>query len=195
MVSCMSFVLSPSLLSFHRYVKLPIGHAGHECVDYAAANVPGLIMAALKNLISTNAVAVDSVSTLLQSTLKSFDDSLISDLNSIHPSFPFSGGEHLSDLTDEQIRAIINDGDPETGLPNEEKGLKGENIQKVLRCMRGSTALVVLIDPKEENVWCCSLGDCVAGGFPSVVVLVWFMFETGCSTQCYAPRKTPLRLL
>ena len=141
-------------------------------------------MAALKNLTSTNAVTVDSVSTLLQSTLKSFDDSLISDLNSIHPSFPFSGDGHLSDLTDEQIAAIINDGDPETGLPNKEKGLKGENIQKVLRCMRGSTALVVLIDPK-EHVWCCSLGDCVAGGFPHdyIVIFLGLTIKICCITQ------------
>ena len=61
----------------------------------------------------------------------------------------FPGGEASIDkMSDEEIKAIINDG--------------GRNAAIVSRCMRGTTLLIALIDPHYENLWVASLGDCVA---------------------------------
>jgi pyruvate dehydrogenase phosphatase len=60
----------------------------------------------------------------------------------------------IEELSDDQIDAIVND--MESG---------GVNNAKVLRGLRGSTALVSLVDPSGENLWVASLGDCQAGSF------------------------------
>lgn len=59
--------------------------------------------------------------------------------------------ESLRTLSDEEIRQVIND--THTG---------GKNALKVRRGMSGSTVLISLVDPKHENLWVASLGDCVA---------------------------------
>lgn len=61
----------------------------------------------------------------------------------------FPDAAALEEMLDEQIRGVINDGGPRSAA--------------VLRCMRGTTVLVTLVDPKKENIWVASLGDCVAG--------------------------------
>jgi pyruvate dehydrogenase phosphatase len=61
----------------------------------------------------------------------------------------FPDAAALEDMLDEQIRAVINDGGPRSAA--------------VLRGMRGTTVLITLVDPKKENIWVASLGDCVAG--------------------------------
>lgn len=58
----------------------------------------------------------------------------------------------LASLTDEQIKSTIN-------------GPSNPNNLAILRCMRGTTALVSLIDPKKENLWVASLGDSQAGAY------------------------------
>jgi pyruvate dehydrogenase phosphatase len=53
------------------------------------------------------------------------------------------------DIPDEEVKNIIND--------------DGHNVATVLRCMRGSTALVAITDPSKSNLWVASLGDSAAG--------------------------------
>lgn len=55
----------------------------------------------------------------------------------------------LMDIPDEDVKNIIND--------------DGHNVATVLRCMRGSTALVSITDPSKSNLWVASLGDSAAG--------------------------------
>jgi pyruvate dehydrogenase phosphatase len=55
----------------------------------------------------------------------------------------------LMDMPDEDVKNIIND--------------DGRNVATVLRCMRGSTALVSITDPSKSNLWVASLGDSAAG--------------------------------
>lgn len=51
---------------------------------------------------------------------------------------------------------------------------KGEEGRaKVWRALRGSTVLVVLVDPGRENVWVVSLGDCAAGEWVFWGCLFW----------------------
>ena len=143
------------------------GHAGHETVDYTAAHLVPFLKSALQPVLARdpntppdpdsmiarfgNAI----ISTVLASAIHAFDESLAQALKDLFP-----GVDALETMSDEEIRAVINDSDGEVG--GDGKGM-GENMLKVLRCMRGTTALVALLDPKRENLWVAGLGDCSAG--------------------------------
>lgn len=62
------------------------------------------------------------------------------------------GLDALADLDDDAVRAIVND---------REDGMQA--YAKVRLCMYGTTALVVLVDGRGENLWVANLGDCQAG--------------------------------
>ena len=76
----------------------------------------------------------------MKSSIEAFDKSIVDDLMAILPS-------NLEDLEDEEAEKIAND---------------ERNAQTILRCMRGSTALIILVDPSRENLWVANLGDCQA---------------------------------
>lgn len=84
------------------------------------------------------------VERLLQSTIAAIDDQMAADLVALFPD-----QDALEMLSDEDVKRVIND--------------SGENSAKVLKCMRGSTVLVSLLDPARKNLWVASLGDCQAG--------------------------------
>ncbi|KAF8498824.1 protein serine threonine phosphatase 2C [Gautieria morchelliformis] len=128
------------------------GHAGHETVDYAMTNLPLKVKSKLEALLeetegATEPPSSDMVSSLLGDTISDFDDSLLEDLLALFP----GGFEGALKLSSEEVEDIINDAD---------RG--GHNIKKVHRCMRGSTALISLLDPPGENLWVANLGDCEA---------------------------------
>lgn len=58
----------------------------------------------------------------------------------------------LENIHDSTLQATIND--------------DGPNIAVLLRCMRGTTALVSIVDPGKANLWVASLGDSAAGMDP-----------------------------
>lgn len=93
----------------------------------------------------TTPLALSTVSSLLQSSIQAIDDTLT---NAVKELFPDEVA--LAAFTDEQIKSTIN-------------GPSNPNNLAILRCMRGTTVLVSLIDPKKENLWVASLGDCQAG--------------------------------
>jgi pyruvate dehydrogenase phosphatase len=126
------------------------GHAGHETVDYTVATLPSLVKSSLISAldISQGNLPSTTVSNILVTEISAFDESLTQDLLDLFP----GGTETLSKLSDAEIRAIINDMDS-----------GGKNLAKVLRCMRGSTCLISLIDPVQSHLWVASLGDCQAG--------------------------------
>ena len=39
----------------------------------------------------------------------------------------------------------------------------GKVYNATIRCMRGSTAIIALVDPGGSNIWVANLGDCQAG--------------------------------
>jgi pyruvate dehydrogenase phosphatase len=88
---------------------------------------------------------------VIQAALTEFDEALVADLQALIP----GNAETLAKMGDDEIKTIINDGDG------------GENNVKVLRCMRGCTALVALVGPERENLWIANLGDCQAGERPT----------------------------
>ncbi|KAG1735080.1 protein serine threonine phosphatase 2C [Suillus paluster] len=123
------------------------GHAGEEAVDYVTKELPLSIHAALAKALTdagTTPLAPSTVSTLLQSSIQAVDDALT---DAVKQLFPDEAA--LAALTDEQIKSIIN-------------GPTNPNNLAILRCMRGTTALVSLVDPRKENLWVASLGDCQA---------------------------------
>jgi pyruvate dehydrogenase phosphatase len=125
-----------------------LGHAGDETAELAVKTLPSDLQDRLgKALASRSSDITSIVPAVIQETLTSFDESLVSDLKSIFP----GGIDEIQKLSDAEIKAVINDSD---------RG--GVNNAVVLRCMRGSTALISLIDP-HHNVYVASLGDCQAG--------------------------------
>lgn len=127
------------------------GHAGHDTVDYTIERLPSLLKDSLAStLASSPSATVQEISDVLSTSISRFDQSLVDDLLSIFP-----GGEsRIAEMRDEEISALIND---------KERG--GRNAAILARCMRGSTALVALVDPRAENLYVASLGDCMAGVF------------------------------
>jgi len=128
------------------------GHAGHDTVDHAVKELPSLVKSALTELISSNSLAkptllVKEISDILSQTIAAFDDAIMKDLLDLFP-----GGEtQIAGMSDEEINDLIND-----------QASGGKNAQTLARCMRGTTALITLVDPTRENMWVANLGDCVA---------------------------------
>lgn len=90
----------------------------------------------------------EAVSKLLASTITTFDERIGQALLALFP----GGDSQVAKMSDYEIKELVNDQD---------RG--GANAAILARCMRGSTALVTLVDPARENLWFANLGDCVAG--------------------------------
>ena len=131
-------------------LNTPSGHAGGETVKHVAENLPGQLQSALIRLLVGSEWRIDpvSISNLLSEVIVSYDDSLTNDLYDLFP----GGVEELGKLSDDEVKAVIHD-----------SAAGGPNHAKVARCMQGSTVLVSLLDPNNDNVWVASLGDCQAG--------------------------------
>lgn len=113
--------------------------------------LPPLIQTFLATALTNangNALTPTTVSNLLVKTIADFDKSILQDFLDLFP----GGTNAIHTISSAEISTIIND--LESG---------GANHIKVLRSLQGSTALVSLVDPKEENLWVASLGDCQAG--------------------------------
>lgn len=132
--------------------KHVLGHAGHETADYLVDALPAVTEKLLKSSLSEAAADGSlppiSVSEILVKAIAEVDDTITRDILNLFP----GGPESIQELSDEQIDGIVNDFDS-----------GGVNNAKILRGLRGSTVLASLIDPKRENVWVASLGDCQAG--------------------------------
>jgi len=120
------------------------GHAGHETADYACENLPEFLKCELTAVLEKDPTPTSQViSDVLTAAILSFDDGIGQALLDI---FPSPGA--VKAMSDEEIRKIVND--------------DGPNSKVVLRCMRGTTVLVALVDPTNTNIWVASLGDCAA---------------------------------
>jgi pyruvate dehydrogenase phosphatase len=81
---------------------------------------------------------------MLKKTFEMFDKALLDDLYSVLP-------KDFETLSDVELKKIIND-----------QATGGKVYSTVIRCMRGSTAIVSLLDPNRINLWVANLGDCQA---------------------------------
>ncbi|KLO19449.1 protein serine/threonine phosphatase 2C, partial [Schizopora paradoxa] len=133
------------------------GHGGHEAADYTVQALPSQIRSALSSYLSSSstgahassssAVEPEAISKLLASTITAFDERIGQALLALFP----RGEAQVATMSDEEIDELMND---------QEKG--GTNAAILSHCMRGTTALVALVDPARENLWVVNLGDCIA---------------------------------
>lgn len=118
---------------------------GHETVDYTSSSLPLCIQSQLSTLLAGCLQPEPSlISDILSRAISTFDAAIGQELINLFPD-----QELLSRMSDKEIRAIIND--------------SGRNSMPVALCMRGTTALISLVDPTKSNIWVASLGDCAAG--------------------------------
>ena len=125
------------------------GHAGAEMADHTVQNLPSHVRDALEAFVKAgvqkeNASYSSDISIVLSKAISEFDDASLAELQSLFP----GGLEEIATLSDKEISNIVN---------------SPENLPKVVRGMRGTTALLSLVDPSGENLWVASLGDCQAG--------------------------------
>lgn len=129
-----------------------IGHAGHQLADHTVEVLPVLVRSALSTALEDTSLVepanggsfVATISAVLSSTIAAYGKSIADDVIALFP----GGVEEISNMSDEEISARIN---------------TEENLPKVVHGMKGTTALVSLMDPGCHNLWVASLGDCQAG--------------------------------
>ncbi|KJA21094.1 hypothetical protein HYPSUDRAFT_141358 [Hypholoma sublateritium FD-334 SS-4] len=126
------------------------GHLGDVTVEHVSHHLPIIVREFLIEEEAANpgvTPAADIISACFTKAITAFDDAIAHDVLDL-----FGGSvDKLDDYTDSQIREIIND---------QHKG--GANWQKARLCMYGTTALVALVDPENQNLWVANLGDCEA---------------------------------
>jgi len=134
--------------SSHRLIP-PIGHLGDVTVEHVAHHLPIVLEEALQKAYATKRHSLSDpsfISALLSTSILAFDEAMASDVLDL-----FGGLEGLSKRSDAEIRRIIND-----------QHLGGENFRKTRLNMYGTTAIIALTDPKHDNLWVASVGDCQA---------------------------------
>ncbi|KAF8188343.1 phosphatase 2C-like domain-containing protein [Pholiota molesta] len=126
------------------------GHLGDVTVEHVSHHLPIIVREFLTEAETANpgvSPAHDIISGCFNKAITAFDDAIAHDVLDL-----FGGSvEELDNYTDAQIREIIND---------QHKG--GANWQKARLCMYGTTALVALVDPDNQDLWIANLGDCEA---------------------------------
>lgn len=134
------------------------GHGGPETADNAVTILPKLIKKSLYALLDRDLdVPPTSIAKMLAQAIEAYDVGLTRTLQAIFPL------EKLSSMSDEALDRLVND---------HLFGGTGEIHEAVLRCMRGTTAVILLVDRKTENMWTAGLGDSEAvlasdGFFPA----------------------------
>ncbi|KAL5519146.1 hypothetical protein ACEPAH_829 [Sanghuangporus vaninii] len=119
------------------------GHAGEEIAEYAHVALPTQIRLALES-IDVAKVSPQSIPEILAKAIEEFDKSIGDELKALLP-------KNFENLDEEALKKLVND---------QESGSKVYNA--CIRCMRGSTAIIALIDPGMQNLWVANLGDCQA---------------------------------
>ncbi|KAL5488326.1 hypothetical protein ACEPAI_6434 [Sanghuangporus weigelae] len=127
------------------------GHLGEATVEHVAHHLPVIVQEFLAEAVSNRGPACLKDPAVVSATLKrafiSFDRDIANDVLELFP----GGIASLERLSDDYIRSVIND--YSNGL---------QNYKKVQLNMYGTTALLALVDPLQENLWIANLGDCQA---------------------------------
>ncbi|EJD00916.1 protein serine/threonine phosphatase 2C [Fomitiporia mediterranea MF3/22] len=128
------------------------GHLGETTVEHVAHHLPVIVQEFLERAVRDQGPTClknpTIVSTLLKRAFSSFDRDIANDVLKLFP----GGVASLDRLSDDYIRSVIND-----------YGNGLTNYKKVQLNMYGTTALLALVDPRQENLWIANLGDCQAG--------------------------------
>jgi pyruvate dehydrogenase phosphatase len=125
------------------------GHLGEDTVEHTAYHLPIIIEDFLRKETSPQTGrprgGAPAVADVLRRAISSFDAAIAGDILNLFP----GGLDGLAAISDAQIAAVLND--------------DGPNFKKARLCLYGTTALLALVDPTHENLWCANLGDCQAG--------------------------------
>ncbi|KAG1785736.1 phosphatase 2C-like domain-containing protein [Suillus plorans] len=116
------------------------GHGGHETADYLVAELPSLLMAGLLPTVTN----LEGVSDVLTRAIFDVDEAIKRDFLKIFP----EEVDEIATMSDITVKARVND-----------QFSGGLNHQKALRCLRGSTILLTLVDPTKKHLWVLNLGD------------------------------------
>lgn len=119
------------------------GHGGPEIADYLVTELPSFIKAGLLPTIAN----LDGVSDVLSRAIYVMDEAIKRDFLEIFP----EEVDEIATMSDATVKARVND-----------QSSGGLNYQKTLRCLRGSTILLALVDPTKKHLWVLNLGDGVA---------------------------------
>lgn len=119
------------------------GHGGHETADYLVAELPSLLTAGLSSTMAN----LEGVSDALTRAIYDIDEAIKWDFLEIFP----EEIDEIATMSDTTVKARVND-----------QCSGGLNHRKALRCMRGSTILLALVDPTKTHLWVVNLGDGVA---------------------------------
>lgn len=137
-------VIFDAYVSIVRHLLI-LGHAGAETAEYASAALPNVVREHVAHACSADPFVAEDITARLGQAIHAFDASLVNDLRDALP-------EDVEGMDDAELRSIIND-----------QAAGGRTYAKVVRCMRGCTALVALVDPSGRNCWVANLGDGQAG--------------------------------
>ena len=88
---------------------------------------------------------MQNISRVLSDAITYLDKSITADFLSILP-------EDVSRLTSKDLEKLLN-----------RHPQNAHRLSKIVRCTRGSTALITLTDPRRENLWVANLGDSQTG--------------------------------
>lgn len=124
------------------------GHLGEDTVEHTAYHLPIIVEEFLQTAVHPqrgwSSAGSAAIVDLLRRAISSFDDAIAGDVVNLFP----GGMKELASLPDAKISSVLND--------------DGPNFKKARLCLYGTTALVALIDPTHEHLWCANLGDCQA---------------------------------
>ncbi|KZT52146.1 protein serine/threonine phosphatase 2C [Calocera cornea HHB12733] len=121
------------------------GHAGMDTAEHVSHALPSLIKQSLYTLLQEGTDdKPGDIRRMLSQQIQSYDAGLAAAVKAIFPV------EQLSSMSEEEIDRLVND---------HLYGGTGEIHDKVLRCMRGTTAVIVLVDTKNGEMWTAGLGD------------------------------------
>ncbi|KAG1840517.1 phosphatase 2C-like domain-containing protein [Suillus tomentosus] len=116
------------------------GHGGYETADYLVSELPSLLMAGLLPTVTN----LEGVSDVLTRAIFDVDEAITRDFLKIFP----EEVDEIATMSDITVKARVND-----------QSSGGLNHQKALRCLRGSTVLLTLVDPTKKHLWVLNLGD------------------------------------
>lgn len=119
------------------------GHGGHETADYLVAELPSLLIAGLLPTVAN----LEGVPDVLTRAIYDVDEAIKRAFLDIFP----EEVDEIATMSDVTVKARVND-----------QSSGGLNYRKALRCLRGSTILLALVDPTKKHLWVLNLGDGVA---------------------------------
>ncbi|KAJ6557184.1 protein serine/threonine phosphatase 2C [Mycena sp. CBHHK59/15] len=125
------------------------GHVNHHTVDYVAQTLPGNLRGSLSEALrksGSRPISYDHVSQVLRDSVVQLDDAICSNFLDLFP----RDLRRLSRITHKEVQNIFR------------SDHSGWSRSAAAKCLGGTTLILSLTDPHEQNLWIANLGDCHA---------------------------------